>query len=41
MHLIMHFLDAGIGDINLIKVSSILPAGTQVVELPEFLQEKW
>lgn len=29
-------LDAGIGDINLIKVSSILPAGTHVVELPEF-----
>ncbi|MBP2045669.1 pyruvoyl-dependent arginine decarboxylase [Methanobacterium aggregans] len=29
-------LDAGIGDINLIKVSSILPAGTKVVELPEF-----
>ena len=28
-------LDAGIGDVNLIKVSSILPAGSQFVELPE------
>ena len=29
-------LDAGIGDINLIKVSSIIPPGCEVVELPEF-----
>ncbi len=29
-------LDAGIGDINLIKVSSILPAGAEIVNLPEF-----
>jgi len=29
-------LDAGIGDVNLIKVSSIIPAGTEVVELPQF-----
>lgn len=29
-------LDAGIGDINLIKVSSILPPGSEVVELPKF-----
>jgi arginine decarboxylase len=28
-------LDAGIGDVNLIKVSSILPADSQFVELPE------
>lgn len=28
-------LDAGIGDVNLIKVSSILPAGSKFVELPE------
>jgi arginine decarboxylase len=28
-------LDAGIGDVNLIKVSSITPAGTELVELPE------
>jgi len=27
-------LDAGIGDVNLIPVSSILPAGTEIVELP-------
>lgn len=29
-------LDAGIGDINLIKVSSIIPAGAKLVELPQF-----
>jgi arginine decarboxylase len=29
-------LDAGIGDINLIKVSSIIPINTRIVELPEF-----
>ncbi|MEN6591703.1 MAG: arginine decarboxylase, pyruvoyl-dependent [Methanobacterium sp.] len=29
-------LDAGIGDVNLIKVSSIIPAGTEIVELPQF-----
>ena len=29
-------LNAGIGDINLITVSSMLPAGTQIVELPKF-----
>lgn len=29
-------LDAGIGDINLITVSSMLPAGTQIVKLPKF-----
>ncbi|HOI72290.1 MAG TPA: arginine decarboxylase, pyruvoyl-dependent [Methanobacterium sp.] len=29
-------LDAGIGDVNLIKVSSILPTGAEIVELPEF-----
>ncbi len=28
-------LDAGIGDVNLIKVSSILPAGSKFVELPK------
>lgn len=28
-------LDAGIGDVNLIKVSSILPADSKFVELPE------
>ncbi|HMK53862.1 MAG TPA: arginine decarboxylase, pyruvoyl-dependent [Methanobacteriaceae archaeon] len=28
-------LDAGIGDVNLIKVSSIVSGGTRVVELPE------
>lgn len=27
-------LDAGIGNVNLIKVSSIIPAGAEVVELP-------
>jgi len=30
-------LDAGIGDVNLIKVSSIIPAGAELVDLPEFL----
>ena len=30
-------LDAKIGDINLIKVSSILPEGTEVVPVPKFL----
>lgn len=30
-------LDANIGDINLIKVSSILPEGTEVVPVPKFL----
>ncbi len=29
-------LDAGIGDVNLIKVSSILPTGAEIVELPRF-----
>jgi arginine decarboxylase len=29
-------LDAGIGDVNLIKVSSILPLGTEVVPVPKF-----
>lgn len=29
-------LNAGIGDINLIKVSSIIPAGAELVELPPF-----
>ncbi|HTX61053.1 MAG TPA: arginine decarboxylase, pyruvoyl-dependent [Methanobacterium sp.] len=29
-------LKAGIGDVNLIKVSSIIPAGTEMVELPIF-----
>lgn len=29
-------LDAGIGDVNLIRVSSILPAGSELVELPQF-----
>lgn len=28
-------LNAGIGDVNLIKVSSILPKNTQIVELPQ------
>ncbi len=28
-------LDAGIGDVNLIKVSSILPKNTSIVELPK------
>ncbi len=29
-------LDAGIGDVNLIKVSSIIPTGAEIVELPQF-----
>jgi arginine decarboxylase len=29
-------LDAEIGDVNLIKVSSILPSGTEVVPIPKF-----
>jgi arginine decarboxylase len=29
-------LDAGIGDINIIKVSSIISAGADLVELPDF-----
>jgi len=29
-------LDAGIGNINLIKVSSIIPPGAEMVEIPEF-----
>jgi arginine decarboxylase len=29
-------LDADIGDVNLIKVSSILPSGTEVVPVPKF-----
>lgn len=29
-------LDAGIGDVNLIKVSSIIPAHSRIVELPKF-----
>jgi arginine decarboxylase len=29
-------LDANIGDVNLIKVSSILPSGTEVVPVPKF-----
>lgn len=29
-------LNAGIGDINLIKVSSIIPTGAEFVDLPEF-----
>ena len=29
-------LDAKIGDVNLIKVSSILPSGTEVVPIPKF-----
>jgi arginine decarboxylase len=29
-------LDAGIGNINLIKVSSIIPPNAQIVEVPEF-----
>ena len=33
-------LDAGIGDVNLIKVSSITPAGAELVELPELLAGK-
>ncbi|AXV37095.1 MAG: arginine decarboxylase, pyruvoyl-dependent [Methanobacterium sp. BRmetb2] len=28
-------LDAGIGDVNLIKVSSIIPQGTKIVKLPK------
>ena len=28
-------LDAGIGDVNLIKVSSIIPQGAELVELPK------
>jgi arginine decarboxylase len=28
-------LDAGIGDVNLIKVSSIVSGGTKIIELPE------
>jgi len=30
-------LDAEIGDVNLIKVSSILPSGTEIVPVPKFL----
>ena len=33
-------LDAGIGDVNLIPVSSILPAGTEIVELPHIKEGK-
>ncbi len=29
-------LDAGIGDVNLIKVSSIIPTDAKLVDLPEF-----
>ena len=29
-------MDADIGDVNLIKVSSILPSGTEVVPVPKF-----
>ena len=29
-------LNAGIGDVNLIKVSSIIPAGAEFVDLPKF-----
>ena len=29
-------LDAEIGDVNLIKVSSILPSGTELVPVPKF-----
>jgi arginine decarboxylase len=29
-------LDAEIGDVNLIKVSSILPSGTEIVPVPKF-----
>ena len=29
-------LDADIGDVNLIKVSSILPSGTEIVPVPNF-----
>jgi arginine decarboxylase len=29
-------LAAGIGDVNLIKVSSIIPTGAEIVELPQF-----
>jgi arginine decarboxylase len=31
-------LDAGIGNVNLIPVSSILPAGTEIVELPNLME---
>ena len=34
-------LDAGIGDVNLIKVSSILPTGAEIVELPNFQLGRW
>ena len=33
-------LDAGIGDVNLIPVSSILPADTKIVELPSIKEGK-
>ncbi|EKF86335.1 pyruvoyl-dependent arginine decarboxylase [Methanobacterium formicicum] len=33
-------LDAGIGDVNLITVSSILPKDTQIVELPHIQEGK-
>lgn len=33
-------LDAGIGDVNLIPVSSILPKGTRIVELPHISEGK-
>ncbi len=33
-------LDAGIGDVNLIPVSSILPADTEIVELPHIKEGK-
>jgi arginine decarboxylase len=29
-------LDAGIGDVNLIKVSSIIPAGAELIDIPQF-----
>ena len=33
-------LNAKIGDINLIKVSSILPSGTEVIPVPKFPPEE-
>jgi len=34
-------LDAGIGDVNLITVSSILPKDTEIVELLTLRKVKW
>lgn len=34
-------LDAGIGNVNLIPVSSIIPASAKIVELPPIKEGRW